>query len=134
MTSTPNKSRPEHRSDQQSRVSVSAQANSVAPESVSRDKVSLVPMGITIGLALFALVLSLAGYGVRLALGEDTAVVLKHAAVLVPAFVIGIPLLFWLGSLLMNKITGSNVQRRNAWTLGWLTACVAMLWLMGTNS
>nr|WP_242678617.1 hypothetical protein [Psychrobacter pygoscelis] len=91
-------------------------------------------MGITIGLALFALVLSLAGYGVRLALGEDSAVVLKHAAVLVPAFVIGIPLLFWLGSLLMNKLTGSNVQRRNAWTLGWLTACVAMLWLMGTNS
>ena len=132
MTSTSNKSGPEHCTDQQSSASV--QASSLVTEATSSDKVSLVPLGVTVGLALFALILSLAGYGVRLALGEDTAVVLKHAAVLVPAFVIGIPLLFWLGALLMNKITGSNVHRRNAWTLGWLTACVAMLWLMGTNS
>lgn len=98
------------------------------------DKVSLVPLGITVGLALFALVLSLVGYGFRLAVGEEFSAVLKHAAVLVPAFVIGVPVLFWLGSLVFNKVTGATVQRRNAMTLGWLTACVAMLWLMGTYS
>lgn len=98
------------------------------------DKVSLVPMGFTIGLALFALVLSLAGYGFRLAVGDDLTEVLQHAAVIVPAFVIGVPVLFWLGSLVFNKVTGATVQRRNALTLGWLTACVSMLWLMGTYS
>ncbi|MDO5770247.1 MAG: hypothetical protein Q4P13_12150 [Psychrobacter sp.] len=95
---------------------------------------SLVPKGITIGLAFFALTLSLSGYGFRLAVGEELSAVLRHAAMLVPAFVIGIPLLFWLGSLVMNKVTGSSIQRRNAITLGLLTSSVAMLWLMGTYS
>lgn len=95
---------------------------------------SLVPKGLTIGLAIFALSLSLSGYAFRLAIGDDVETVLRHAAMLVPAFVIGIPLLFWLGSLVMNKVTGSSIQRRNAITLGLLTSCVAMLWLMGTYS
>lgn len=95
---------------------------------------SLVPKGITIGLAVFSLVLSLAGYGFRLMIGEDIASVLRHAAVVVPAFVIGIPLLFWLGSRVFNKLQGSHIETRNALTLGWLTACVSMLWLMGTYS
>lgn len=100
----------------------------------NKDEVSLVPMGFTIGLALFALVLSLAGYGFRLAVGDDLNEVLRHAAMIVPAFVIGVPLLFWLGSLVFNNLMGATIQRRNALTLGWLTACVAMLWLMGTYS
>lgn len=95
---------------------------------------SLVPKGITIGLAVFALVLSLAGYGFRLLVGEDVATVLRHAAVLVPAFTIGIPLLFWLGSRVFNKLNGVHIESRNAISLGYLTACIAMLWLMGGYS
>lgn len=95
---------------------------------------SLVPKGITIGLATFSLVLSLAGYGFRLAIGDDVGTVLRHAAVIVPAFVLGIPLFFWLGSRVLNKVKGLHIETRNALSLGWLTACVAMLWLMGTYS
>lgn len=95
---------------------------------------SLVPKGITVGMAIFALVLSLAGYGFRLMVGDDFTTVLRHAAVIVPAFVLGIPLFFWLGSRLLNKVKGMHIETRNALTLGWLTACVAMLWLMGTYS
>lgn len=95
---------------------------------------SLVPKGITIGLAVFALVLSLAGYGFRLIAGHDVTEVLMHAAVVVPAFVIGIPLLFWMGSKVFNKIKGSNVEGWNAISLGYLTACISLLWLMGTYS
>lgn len=95
---------------------------------------SLVPKGITIGLAVFALVLSLAGYGFRLMIGDNPSSVLRHAAIVVPAFVLGIPLLFWLGSRVMNKVKGMNIETRNALSLGWLTACVSMLWLMGTYS
>ncbi len=95
---------------------------------------SLVPKSITIGLAVFALVLSLAGYGFRLMIGDDVGTVLRHAAVVVPAFVLGIPLFFWLGSRLLNKVKGMHIETRNALTLGWLTACVAMLWLMGLYS
>ncbi|MGP4716353.1 hypothetical protein ACTXGL_06925 [Psychrobacter sp. T6-6] len=95
---------------------------------------SLVPKGITIGLATFALVLSLAGYGFRLMIGDDVGTVLRHAAVIVPAFVLGIPLFFWVGSRVLNKVKGMHIETRNALTLGWLTACVSMLWLMGTYS
>ncbi|MDX2374074.1 hypothetical protein NJD71_08025 [Psychrobacter sp. PP-21] len=95
---------------------------------------SLVPKGITIGLATFALVLSLAGYGFRLMIGDDVDTVLRHAAVIVPTFVLGIPLFFWVGSRVLNKVKGMHIETRNALTLGWLTACVSMLWLMGTYS
>lgn len=95
---------------------------------------SLVPKGLTIGLAVFALVLSLAGYVFRLMIGDDVGVVLRHAAVVIPTFVIGIPLFFWLGSRVLNKVKGLHIETRNALTLGWLTACVSMLWLMGTYS
>ena len=78
---------------------------------------SLVPKGITIGLAAFALVLSLAGYGFRLMIGDDVGVVLRHAAVIVPTFVIGIPLFFWLGSRVVNKVKGLHIETRNALTL-----------------
>ncbi len=95
---------------------------------------SLVPLGITRGLAIFSLILSLAGYVFRLLTGEAWQSVLQHAAVIVPAFVIGIPLLFWLGAWMMNRLTDANIQRRNALSLGWLLSCVTMLWLMGTYS
>ena len=110
--------------------------SSVSSETMRETKPprSLVPKGITIGLAVFALVLSLAGYGFRLMIGDDVGVVLRHAAVIVPTFVIGIPLFFWLGSRVVNKVKGLQIETRNALTLGWLTACVAMLWLMGSYS
>ncbi len=110
--------------------------SSVISETIksTESKRSLVPKGITIGLAMFALVLSLAGYGFRLLVGDDIGEVLRHAAVIVPTFVIGIPLFFWLGSRVLNKVKGMNIETRNALTLGWLTACVAMLWLMGSYS
>lgn len=95
---------------------------------------SLVPKGITIGLAVFALVLSLAGYGFRLMVGEDTGEVLRHAAVIVPAFMLGIPLFFWLGSKILNKVKGMHIESWNAISLGYLTSCISMLWLMGTYS
>ena len=95
---------------------------------------SSVPKGITIGLAIFALVLSLAGYGFRLMIGDDVGVVLRHAAVVIPTFVLCIPLFFWLGSRVLNKVKGLHIETRNALTLGWLTACVSMLWLMGSYS
>lgn len=95
---------------------------------------SLVPKGITIGLAVFALVLSLAGYGFRLMVGDDTREVLRHAAVIVPAFMLGIPLFFWLGSKILNKVKGMHIESWNAISLGYLTSCISMLWLMGTYS
>lgn len=95
---------------------------------------SLVPKGITIGLAMFALVLSLAGYGFRLMVGDDIGEVLRHAAVIVPTFMLGIPLLFWVGSRIFNKVKGMHIESWNAISLGYLTSCISMLWLMGTYS
>ena len=112
-------------------TSIQGQSNSAHKDGKPR---SLVPTSITIGLAAFALVLSLAGYGFRILVGHNVLEVLQHAAVLVPAFVVGIPLLFWLGSRLFNKINGTHIESRNAISLGYLTACISMLWLMGTYS
>ena len=99
-----------------------------------QQKRSLVPKGITIGLAVFSLILSLAGYGFRLMVGDDVGDVLRHAAVIVPAFVVGIPLLFWLGARVFNKVNGTDIAGWNAISLGYLTSCIAMLWLMSTYS
>ena len=95
---------------------------------------SLVPKGITVGMAIFALVLSLAGYGFRLMVGDDVGTVLRHAAVIVPAFMLGIPLFFWVGSRILNKVKGLHIESWNAISLGYLTSCISMLWLMGTYS
>lgn len=111
--------------------------SSVSPEPIKEKQSqasSLVPKGITIGMAAFALVLSLAGYGFRLLIGDDVGEVLRHAAVIVPAFMIGIPLFFWLGSRILNKLKGLHIASWNAISLGYLTSCIAMLWLMGTYS
>ena len=109
----------------------------VPPQSVKEtesQQASLVPRGITIGMAAFALVLSLAGYGFRLLIGEDVGEVLRHAAVIVPAFMIGIPLFFWVGSRILNKVKGLHIASWNAISLGYLTSCISILWLMGTYS
>ncbi|HAV47572.1 MAG TPA: hypothetical protein DCX43_05495 [Psychrobacter sp.] len=109
--------------------------SSVSPEPIKeKQDPSLVPKGLTIGMAAFALVLSLAGYGFRLLIGDDVGEVLRHAAVIVPAFMIGIPLFFWLGSRILNKLKGLHIASWNAISLGYLTSCIAMLWLMGTYS
>ncbi len=99
-----------------------------------QQKRSLVPKGITIGLAIFSLILSLAGYGFRLMVGDDVGDVLRHAAIIVPAFVVGIPLLFWLGACVFNKVNGTDIAGWNAISLGYLTSCISLLWLMGTYS
>jgi hypothetical protein len=54
--------------------------------------------------------------------------------VLVPAFIIGIPLLFWLGSKIFNKLNGTQIEGWNAISLGYLTSCISLLWIMGTYS
>lgn len=108
--------------------------NDIQPHSSGSQTRSLVPKGITIGMAVFALVLSLAGYGFRLLVGDDVQTVLRHAAMIVPAFMLGIPLLFWVGSRILNKVKGLHIASWNAISLGYLTSCVSMLWLMGTYS
>ena len=108
--------------------------NDNQPHSSGSQTRSLVPKGITIGMAVFALVLSLAGYGFRLLVGDDDQTVLRHAAMIVPAFMLGIPLLFWVGSRILNKVKGLHIESWNAISLGYLTSCVSMLWLMGTYS
>lgn len=114
--------------------SVRSESLKSMPSNSAEPQRSLVPKNITIGLAVFSLVLSLAGYGFRLMIGDDVNTVLRHAAVIVPSFVIGVPLFFWVGSRVVNKVKGLHIETRNALTLGWLTSCVAMLWLMGTYS
>lgn len=94
----------------------------------------LVPKGFTIGLAIFSLILSVSGYVFRALVGDPIGEILRHAALLVPTFVLVIPLGFWVGALIMNKVKGMHIQRRNALTLGWLISCVTLLWLMGTYS
>ncbi|ALF59325.1 hypothetical protein [Psychrobacter urativorans] len=109
-------------------------ANAAISNHSAAKKSSLVPKGITIGLAIFSLILSLAGYAFRILSGEEVGDVWRHAAVLVPAFVLGIPLLFWLGSKIFNKLNGVHIEGWNAISLGCLTACISMLWLMGGYS
>lgn len=122
----------EHSEQASSHETLNQQArSSLTSETPQR---SLVPKGITIGMAMFALVLSLAGYGFRLMVGDDVETVLRHAAVIVPAFMLGVPLFFWVGSRILNKVKGLHIESWNAISLGYLTSCVSMLWLMGTYS
>ncbi len=115
-------------------LQTNTQNPSINTESAQNKPRSLVPKGITIGLAVFALILSLAGYGFRLVAGHEATEVFLHAAVLVPAFVIGIPILFWLGARVFNKFNGTHIEGWNAISLGYLTSCISLLWLMGTYS
>lgn len=94
----------------------------------------IVPFGVTVGLGIFALVLSLAGYGFRLLFGEPFSVVVLHALKVVPVFMIVIPALSCAVAFLMNHFSRAGIHYRNAWTLGWLLSAVAMLSIMGVYS
>lgn len=91
-------------------------------------------MGFTVGLAVASVLLSAAGFGFRLLFGETLSEVSRQAIVVIPAFVIGIPLLVWLCALILNKTHRLNIHPRNALTLGWLLSVVAMLSVMGVYS
>lgn len=97
-------------------------------------KPSLVPMGLTIGLAVFALILALAGYGFRLLAGHELGAVLRHAMVVVSFFMVVVPAMFVGGAKLLNKFQGANIQTRNAITLGYLISVVMILTIMGRYS
>ena len=112
---------------------MSINTNNPKPSTQSTTK-NVVPMIFPIGLCIASILLSGAGYVIRLIFGDDTGAVLKHAAVVMPAFVIGIPLLIWLGSIGLNKMGKTNIHPRNAWTLGWLLSTVALLSIMGVYS
>ena len=98
------------------------------------NKTSLVPLGLTVGLGVFALILALAGYGFRLLAGHEVGQVVRHALVVVSFFMVVVPALFVGGAKLLNKYQGANIQTRNAITLGLLTSCVAILTIMGRYS
>lgn len=95
---------------------------------------SVVPIGLTIGLGVFALILSLAGHGFYLLAGGLLNQVIWYALKTVLVFVILIPILFCVGAMAMNRFGKTAIQMRNAWTLGWLLSCVAMLSMMGVYS
>lgn len=97
-------------------------------------KPALVPMGVTIGLGVFAFILSIAGYLLRLMIEKDKSAVLLHALKVVPVFMLVVPILMCAGAHLLNHLGKANIRMRNAWTLGWLLSCVAMLSIMGVYS
>ena len=95
---------------------------------------NLIPKGVTIGLGLFAFILTMSGYVFRLLAGDELSVVLRHALVVVSFFMVVFPAGVTLGAWAMNKWANANIQTRNAWTLGWLLSCVAILTIMGQYS
>ncbi len=97
-------------------------------------KPALAPWGVTLGLGLFALCLSSAGFGFKLLFGEPVSAVLWHALKVVPVFVVGIPALTCAVAYLMNYFAKAKIHMRNAWTLGWLLSCVFVLSKMGVYS
>lgn len=108
-------------------------SHTLSPKSSTKPS-GVVPMAVTIGLCIASIVLSGAGYVFRLAFGDAPAEVLRHAAVVMPAFIIGIPVLIWLGAMLLNKMGKAHIHPRNALTLGWLLSTVALLSIMGVYS
>lgn len=110
-------------------------SQSPANTDLSNTKPSLVPIGVTYGLAAFAVVLALAGYGFRLALGETFDVLWRPMLLTLLEFCVLLPVGFMVGAWVMNRISGrAPIQMRNAATLGLLFSCVAMLWLMSVYS
>lgn len=99
------------------------------------DEKSLVPIGVTFGLGIFALILGLAGFVVKIVLfGETMAQVLPQFVRIVAIFWLLIPCGFMLGARIVNKFSGKPpILPRNALTLGLLISCVSMLWLMAGN-
>lgn len=101
---------------------------------MGHNSANTIPLGTTIGLGLFALCLSLAGYGLRLLTGEPLDSVLSHALRVVSFFMLGVPSLVCLMAMIMNRFFNHRINLKNAWTLGWLLSAVAMLSLMGVYS
>lgn len=98
------------------------------------NKPSIVPMGVTVGLGVFAWVLASLGYGFRLLAGEPLGVVLPHALIVVSFFVVGVPALFVLGAKCLNRYQNLTIHTQNAISLGLLISCVALLTIMGRYS
>lgn len=96
---------------------------------------SIVPKGLTIGLAIFAFILSIAGFVVKLTLfGETFQQILPSLVRVIAIFWLLIPCGFMLGARIINKYSNKPaIQPRNALTLGLLISCVAMLWFMAGN-
>lgn len=97
---------------------------------------SIVPKGLTLGLAIFAFLLGIAGFVVEIVLfGRTFAEILPNFIRVIAIFWLLIPCGFMLGAKILNKYSGKPpIQSRNALTLGLLFTCVAMLWLMAGNS
>lgn len=103
-------------------------------QTLNKPKIAVVPTGVTAGLGLFAFLLSIAGYVLRLLVESDKLAVLLHALKVVPVFMIVIPSLCCFWAYVMNRFGDTNIHFKNAWTLGWLLSAVAMLSLMGQYS
>lgn len=102
---------------------------------IAEPQKSLVPKGLTIGLTIFAVILGLAGFGFRLALGDTFEQILPSLMMTIGIFWIFIPAFFVIGSKILNQYSGKPpIQTRNALTLGLLFTCVAMLWMMSAYS
>lgn len=100
-----------------------------------QNKAVLVPKGVTIGLAAFAVILALAGFGFRLAIGEKFADILPNILLTTGIFWLAVPAFFVIGSKVLDKFSGKPpIHWRNALTLGLLFSCVSMLWLMAGYS
>lgn len=91
---------------------------------------TLVPAGITVGLAVFAVVLSLGSFIPMPAAERSMALI----AVVFAVHVLIIPSGFVLGGWLMRKVNGDQIAWRNSLSLGLLISCVWMLWKMGSNT
>jgi hypothetical protein len=104
-------------------------------QQVAPAKTVLVPKGVTIGLAIFAVVLGLAGFGFRLVFGETLSDILPNILLTGTIFWVLIPCLFMLGAKVVNRFSGRPpIQMWNALTLGLLSSCVGMLWMMSVYS
>lgn len=101
---------------------------------MSNTNPSLIPKTITAGLGVFAFLLAIAGYVFRLLAGDEPMLVVRHALVVVSFFMLVVPSMFVGGAWLLNTVNNANIQTRNAWTLGWLMSCVALLTIMGRYS
>lgn len=104
-------------------------------QQMTNSEKALVPIGVTIGLLVFALILGVAGFVVKIVLfGETIAQVLPQLVRMVAIFWLLIPCGFMLGAKIINKFSGKlPILPRNALTLGLLISCVSMLWLMAGN-
>lgn len=98
--------------------------------SASDSPSTLVPAGITVGLAVFAVVLSLGSFIPMPAAERSIGLI----ALVFAVHVLIIPSAFVLGGWVMAKVTNDQIAWRNSLSLGLLISCVWMLWKMGSNT